>query len=153
MLAGRGKVKRRSFRSAARRAIDGAMIYILLNAVPILMATLAGLVIGWLYWRMVAPRRRIGNGFAGLAFIAQAWLCAILAGALILAPPEAGVWTMTIGSAVVIWIGFVVPTMLVSERFRNVPVSASIGDCLHWLAVMLVQAVVLRLIGLVPPPG
>ena len=131
------------------------MIYIVLNAMAIAAATLAGLGVGVLYQTLLAQQFWASGGrFITLAtaLLAEAWLCAILAGALILAPPKGGVWTMTIGSAFVIWIGFVVPTQIVSYRFRAMPMLTALTDCGHWLLVMLVQAVVLRLIGLVPPP-
>jgi hypothetical protein len=127
------------------------MIYIWLNAIPILVATLAGLGIGALFRRLgglPAPR----PGFVLSAFVAEAWFAAILAGALILAPAKAGDWTMAIGSAVVIWIGFVVPVLVVSLGVRQLPARAIAGDAAHWLIVMLVQAVILKAIGLVPPP-
>lgn len=131
------------------------MIYIVLNGGAIAAATLAGLALG-LLWQAAADRRLIGaRGWAGslaLAALAEAWLCAILAGALILAPPKGDVWTMTIGSAVVIWLGFVVPSLAASYRFRALPWRSALVDGAYWLVVMLAQAVVLRLIGLVPPP-
>jgi hypothetical protein len=127
------------------------MIYIWLNAVPILAATLAGLLVGIVYHRS-AGLPRAGAGLLLTTGLAQAWFAAILAGALILAPAKAGDWTMAIGSAVVIWIGFVVPVCIVTLRARGVAVSAVVADCLYWLMVMLVQAVVLKSIGLVPPP-
>lgn len=131
------------------------MIYIVLNGGAILAATLAGLMLGLLYQagadrRQVAAWRRAGTLVT--AFVAQAWLCAILAGALILAPPKGSVWTMTIGSAVVIWLGFVVPSLCAAYCLRALAWRAALVDCGYWLAVMLAQAVVLRLIGLVPPP-
>ncbi|WP_353228019.1 DUF1761 domain-containing protein [Novosphingobium sp.] len=137
------------------------MIYIVINAVAIIAATLAGVMFGVVCYGIAGPARNAGIARApasnrvvtiATAFIAELWLCAILAGALILAPPKGGVWTMTIGSAVVIWIGFVVPTQVASYRIRAVPARAMLTDCAHWLGVMLIQAVVLRLIGLVPPP-
>lgn len=124
------------------------MIYIQLNAVPILVATLAGLLAGYL-----VLRRRQSIGFWLTAFAAEAWFAAILAGALILAPPKAAPWIMAIGSAVVIWIGFVVPATIVTMRQRNIAWRAVAGDCAAWLAVMVVQALVLKTMGLVPPPG
>ena len=127
------------------------MIYILLNAVPILAATLAGLVVGIIYHRIA----RLPGGRTGLLVttaIAQGWFAAILAGALILAPPEAGEWAMAIGSAVVIWAGFVVPATLVTLRARGLGWGVVAGDCGYWVVVMVVQAVVLKTIGLVPPP-
>ena len=127
------------------------MIYILLNIVPILAATLAGLLFGAAY-SAFARRGRFSPAVAITAFIAEFWLAAILAGALILAPSKGSVWTMTLGSAFVIWIGFVVPVIMTSYRFRSVANRAALEDSVHWLGVMLIQATVLRLIGLVPPP-
>lgn len=136
------------------------MEYILLNALPIVAATVIGLLAGL---GLRAAAERIGPDAApgraltpvGVAAIAlsQAWLAAILAGALILAPSEAGVWTMAIGSAVVIWIGFVVPATVVNSVHRGLPPRATATDAGAWLVVMVVQAVVLQTIGLVPPNG
>jgi hypothetical protein len=128
------------------------MIYILLNAGPILAATLAGLLIGWVYYRL-AGLPRAGVGLLVTVALAQAWFAAILAGALILAPAKAGDWTMAIGSAVVIWIGFVVPVSVVTLRARQIGAGAVVADCLYWLVVMVAKAFVLKSIGLVPPPA
>ena len=132
------------------------MIYIVLNIIPILVATIAGLAFGAVYYRGVIGTRPQGSAsritvFA-TAFIAEFWLACILAGALILAPPQASVWTMSIGSAVIIWVGFVMPVIVATYLLRGMGLRTAAVDCAHWLIVMLVQAVVLRLIGLVPPP-
>jgi hypothetical protein len=135
------------------------MDYILLNAVPILVATMAGLLAGLVLRTGAArlgaspsvPGRNPGpRGFVVIA-LAEAWLACILAGALILAPSEAGAWTMAIGSAVVIWIGFVVPATVVNHIHRGLSAPAMAIDSIYWLVVMLVQAVALKTIGLVPP--
>ena len=53
--------------------------------------------------------------YIAIAFIwREAWFAAILAGALIVAPAKADVWTMTIGTALIIWGGFVAPITLVT---------------------------------------
>lgn len=130
------------------------MIYIVQNIVPILLATLAALIVGQGYRALIARPGRPATpspGFLPIAALAQAWLCAILAGALILAPPRGSAWTMAIGSAVIIWIGFVVPATLVTLLGRGVRLGAAMVDCGYWLAVMLTQAAVLRAIGLVHP--
>lgn len=130
------------------------MIYILLNAVAIVTATLAGMAFGAAYFgvtRGTEPRPTLSPGIVVTIFVAEFWLCAILAGALILAPPKAGVWTMSLGSAFVIWTGFVVPGVIASYRYRAIAMRIALLDCGHWLGVMLIQAVVLRLIGLTPP--
>jgi len=125
------------------------VIYIALNLGPIMAATLAGLLIGLAY-RAVA----VGPGAPGLlplAAVAEAWLAAILAGALILAPVKAGGWTVALGTAVIIWVGFVVPALVVTHRARGLAWRAVGRDCGHWLAVMLAQAAVLHAVGLRHP--
>lgn len=127
------------------------MIYIIENAWPIILATLAGLAVGVVF--LGAAGRRPKPSLIITALIAEGWLAAILAGALILAPPKANPWIMAIGSAVVIWIGFVVPTTVVTLRARSVGGRGVGADCSHWLVVMIVQAVVLHTVGLTPPPA
>ena len=130
------------------------MQYILQNIVAIAAATLAGLLVSGLY---AAAGRRGGGlrrgrwGLLALAVVTQGWLASILAGALILAPPQAGAWTMALGSAVVIWIGFVLPAVLLTLRWREVRWGAALADGAAWLAVMATQAAVLHLIGLTKP--
>ncbi len=58
---------------------------------------------------------------------------------------------MAIASAVVIWIGFVVPVLVVTHVFRGLSASAVVFDCTHWLVVMVIQAAVLHGFGLVHP--
>ncbi len=123
------------------------MIYIALNAGPILIAAALSALVGAIWYRERDPATLI------VVFVAQAWLAAILAGALILAPPRGGVWTMTLGSAFIIWIGFVVPALTASYRLRAIAWRAIGRDSGYWLVAMLLQAVAMRLIGLVPPPA
>ena len=130
------------------------MQYIFINAIPILLATLCGFVVSLLYALTVRGAELRGRGalqWAALAFIAEGWLACILAGALILAPRQAGVWTMALGSALIIWIGFVLPALFVTLRFRGSAMGPALADNAGWLAVMLVQAGVLQLVGLAKP--
>ncbi len=132
------------------------MIYIVQNALPILAATLAGLAFAALWYSLLGRSgepgvRHYSAGLIVTDLVAEFWFASILAGALILAPPKADPWMMAIGSAVVIWIGFVVPALVVTLRHRGEGVRTVAIDCGHWLGVMVVQAVVLHAIGLVPP--
>ena len=122
------------------------MIYIAHNATPILLATLAGLAVGLVLYPGL---RSVGGSLA--VFVAEFWFAAILAGALILAPAKADPWVMAIGTAVVIWIGFVVPALVVTLRARGVAAGGMARDAGHWLAVMVAEAVVLHVVGLVAP--
>ncbi|MBZ6377808.1 hypothetical protein B5C34_03020 [Pacificimonas flava] len=82
-----------------------------------------------------------------LAFIFEAWMAAVLAGALILAPVEAGGWTVALGTAFILWVGFVLPTQLINHRYTMRPWALTAIDTGHWLGVLLLQAAVLTLIG------
>lgn len=129
------------------------MSYILTNIGPILAATVAGLLIGAVYAgsRSISARLSTRPVFCLFASVSEFWLAAILAGALILAPAEGSRWVMALGSAVVIWIGFVVPTLAIGYGYRAQPLAAIVGDLLHWLVVMLAQAATMEVIGLVHP--
>lgn len=143
------------------------MIYILQNIGPILAATVAGYGFGALYYMLLAKPwmaaaslteddlKRGGGGPKWLpyaiAFGAEFWIAAIMAGAIILAPEEAGEWSMAIGTAIILWIGFVFPAMVVNHRYSLKPWSLTWIDGGHWLGVFLVQVIVLQFLGLVPP--
>jgi hypothetical protein len=123
------------------------MIYIMINAVPIISAALFGIVFAIIWYRKRMPVLALI-----ILLLAHLWLAAILAGALILAPPKGGVWTMTIGSAVVIWVGFVLPTLAGSYQVRGIKPRSVAADCGYWLVTMVAQAVIMRIIGLTAPP-
>lgn len=141
------------------------MNYILINAIPILAAALAAGVFAAAWYRLVEPgpvatdeggaRRRWSPGLLLLVFLCEAWMAAILAGALILAPVEAGRWTVALGSAGIIWVGFVLPVIAATYRLRQLSWGAVLGDATHWLGAMLLMAAVLRLLGVEAPvpPG
>lgn len=129
------------------------MGYIDLNLYPILIATMAGLMIGLGYYLTAEPARRPPLDFLILTAIAEFWMACILAGALILAPKQTDAWVMAIGSAVIIWIGFIVPVLLITLRFREHPGPMAAADSLHWLVVLLAQASVMQYLGLIAPPA
>lgn len=127
------------------------MIYIWLNIGPISAAMLAGLAIG-LVWTRAAAMPMPGIRQSLVAAIALFWLAAILAGALILAPPRAAPWTMALGSAFVIWIGFVLPVLAVSLSALRASTRMVVSVAGYWLVTMIVQAALMTATGLTPPP-
>ena len=129
------------------------MGYILSNLAVILAAAAAGLLVGLAYALLRRRSWTLGDalGVLATAAVAEFWLACILAGALILAPTQAGAWTMALGSAVVIWIGFVVPVIAASYRFNRLGAGSAALDAAHWLAAMVAQAATLHLIGLTRP--
>jgi len=127
--------------------------YINLNLIPIGLATVIGLIIGLLHFLLSRPGDRPGLDFVMLTGIAEFWLASILAGALILGPQMANPWVIAIGTAVTIWIGFIVPALMVTLRFRGLSGGMAAADSIHWLLVMVAQAAVMHGLGLVKPPG
>ncbi|MCQ8185907.1 DUF1761 domain-containing protein [Parvularcula maris] len=143
------------------------MEYIILNLLPIAAATAASFAFG-AGWYMLLSKPWMGA--AGLtedrikgakrpwlpfliAFLAEFWIAAVMAGALILAPPEAGAWTMAFGTALILWSSFVMPTMIVNHRYQMLPWRLTFIDGGHWLGVFLLQVAVLQGLGLKAPPG
>jgi hypothetical protein len=122
------------------------MDYILTNILPIAAAAAVGLAI--LY---VSARPRFTPGRIAVAGLASFWLGSILAGALILAPVTASPWTIALGSAFIIWVGFVLPVLATGLALRGHPASTCLVDAALWLAVMLAQAAVMQGIGLTKP--
>lgn len=131
------------------------MIYILLNLAPILVATGIGLLLGASYRatldRGATPPVSITTLL--VATLGLFWFASILAGALILAPPKAAPWIMAVGSAVVIWAGFVLPVVAITQSYRGARFGRIMRDAAFWLVTMVAQAVVMKLIGLVAPPA
>lgn len=126
------------------------MIYIWLNILPIAAATACGLAIGYLWVK--ASKLRVSAAFAVAAAVAEFWLAAILAGAVILAPPQADPWIMAMGSAFIIWIGFVLPVLVVTLGARGLGAVTVTSASGYWLVTMMVQAAIMKTMGLVPPP-
>jgi hypothetical protein len=120
---------------------------------PIALAAVVGLIVGLFHFLFSRPGERPGLDFVMLTAIAEFWLASILAGALILGPQMADPWVIAIATAVIIWIGFIVPALMVTLRFRGMPGYVAAADCIHWLVVMVAQAVVMHGVGLVRPPG
>jgi len=124
------------------------MQYILSNIVPIVAATLVGLAVLFLGFRS-----RLDGFTLAVATLALFWLASILAGALILAPVDAGPWTVALGTAFIIWIGFLLPALTIALTLRGHAWPTSLADAAWWLAIMLAQAVVLHAIGLAKSTG
>lgn len=126
------------------------MIYIWLNLGPIIIAMTAGLAIGYGWLRV--SKLRFSNRLLLVAIPAKFWLTSILAGALILAPPQADPWIMAMGSAFIIWIGFVLPVLVVTLSVRSERFAAIASASGYWLVAMMVQAGIMQTIGLTAPP-
>ncbi|MEL7319260.1 MAG: hypothetical protein AAFN04_11555 [Pseudomonadota bacterium] len=126
------------------------MVYNLQNIAAIFAATTVGLLLGLL-------AVRISNGLLPSVWalcvvaLAEFWMACILAGALILAPPQAPAWVMALATPFIIWIGFIAPVIAVSGAVSELSSRSSLRTSLHWLVVMLAMAATLQAIGLTAP--
>lgn len=128
------------------------MIYILQNIVAICAATCVGLLLGLLAVRLSNGLLPSVSALLVIA-LAEFWMACILAGALILAPPEAPAWVMPLATPFIIWVGFVVPVIVVSGAVSELSARSAMRTAGHWLVVMLAMAATLQAIGLTARPA
>ncbi len=119
---------------------------------PILAATVFGLLVGLGHFLLSKPGEKLNIGFLALTAVAQFWVATVLAGALLLAPRTGQPWITMLTVAVVAWVGFIVPPLMVTLRFRGHPGPMAAADSLHWLLVLVVQGTVMQALGLMPVP-
>jgi hypothetical protein len=130
-----------------------------LDYIPVLLAAVASFVFGGVWYNLfsrqwmeavgMSPEPVRGErgtiGLYVLALVAQLVMAWMLAGALHhlslggLAP---GIRTGLI-SAALIWLGFVVPTMVVNYAFHGAKRALSLIDGGHWLGVLLIQGAII----------
>jgi hypothetical protein len=134
------------------------VIYIIENLLPIFVAACGGLLAGTVYLNaagrvssMTDSAKVRSIGALLVAFVAEFWIASILAGALILAPEEAGEWAMAIGTAFILWVGFIAPAMVVNHRYEGRGWGQTGIKTGHWLLVLVVQAVLLQSLGVEGP--
>ena len=131
------------------------MIYIVENWAAIVAATVGGLLLG-LAWLRLSGFPLPSFGASLVAVLGSFWLAAILAGALILAPPEvraqAGAWTIALGTPIIIWCGFLLPGFAATLPMLGMSWRRVAGVAGYWLAAMVLQGGILQAIGLTAPP-
>lgn len=126
------------------------------NWLGILGATVGGYVFGAIYYSVLSKpwmaavefteRPKPAPGPLITAFVAQLVMATMLFGVVghlgDVNPRRA------IISALFIWVGFIVTTMIVNHRFQGAKWSLTMIDAGHWLGVLLVMAVILGMFGL-----
>ena len=103
--------------------------------------------LGWTREQISAAtaRRRMPIGPMITSFIAEVIMATMLSGIMV----HSGGYSVRIGliSAALIWLGFVVTTIAVNNAYQMRKIMLTVIDSGHWLAVLLVQGVVLGLLG------
>lgn len=129
-----------------------------INYLAVLGAGIAGFVTGAVWYTLFSKQWMKAAGLtvedtkptpfllinAFICQLAMAWVLAGLIGHL-------GEGQVTLSNSIIsaafVWFGFVLTTQLVNHRFQGQPWSLSAIDCGHWLAVLVVQGVIIGTIG------
>ena len=103
--------------------------------------------VGWTAADMTRPdgRRQMPIGPMIIAFVAQLIMALMLAG--IIGHMGAPNVTNGIVSGVLVWLGFVITTIAVNNAFQKRKAMLTIIDGGHWLAVWVVQGIIIGLFG------
>jgi len=140
-----------------------AMHFASVNWLAIFIAAAAGYGVGAVWYLIFGKRWMAANGMtvemvksggtgAGISYIlaavANVLIAVIFAGVLFhMRGVGPSPLRTAIISAVVLWLGFILSTLMVNYSFARRPRVLIAIDSGHWLAVMLVMAVILGLMG------
>jgi Protein of unknown function (DUF1761) len=130
-----------------------------LNYLPIFAAAIASFVFGGVWYSSLSkpwmdavgmsPERaqthRSSLGLYVLTFVAQLVMAWMLAGILVHLGQGGLATTLRTGliSAGFLWLGFVIPTMVVNYAFHGARQSLTLIDGGHWLGVLLIQGAIM----------
>ena len=126
----------------------------------VVVAMVASYVFGSIYYMALAKPWRAALGKTeeevkasmspvtfGVTAIAQLVMAFMLAGIMGHLGPEAVTVYGGLTTALWVWIGFVLTTLLVNHSFQGARRSLTVIDGAHWLGVLLIQGVVIGLFG------
>ena len=131
------------------------------NYLAVLVATIAGFATGAIWYTVLFGGRwmkAIGldpvdmadRGTSPLPFIISVVSNALMAWVLAVIVTRFGNVTVASGicTGVLVWLGFVLTTIATNNAFPGRPWSLTAIDAGHWLAVLLVQGIVIGLFGI-----
>ena len=130
-----------------------------LNYLPIFAAAIASFVFGGIWYNVfskqwmdavgMSPERlqkdRGSLGLYVVAFVALLVMALMLAGILVHLAHGGLATTLRTGliSAAFLWLGFVIPTMVVNYAFHGARHTLTLIDGGHWLGVLLIQGAIM----------
>jgi len=134
------------------------MDFAAINYIAVIVAAVASFGFGSIYYMAVATPWRTALGkteaeakqmiapapfvVAALAQLVMAYVLSAVVAALGDVTPENGVY-----AGFMMWFGFVLTSMAVNHGFQGAKRALTVIDGIHWLAVLLVQGLVIGLFG------
>lgn len=127
-----------------------------INLLAVVVAAMVGFAVGAVWYRVFGPQwmTAVGRTPADVEPRARPFVVA-LAGQLLMAYMLAGavgyLGAVTLHNGVVtasfIWLGFVATTIAINHGFQGRPLSLTLIDAGHWLAVLVLMGAVIGLFG------
>jgi hypothetical protein len=137
---------------------EGSMDFAAINYIAVVVAAVASFAFGSLYYMAVAKPWRSAIGkteaevkqsmtpmpfvVAGVAQLVMAYVLAAVVAALGAVTPETGVY-----AGFTMWFGFVLTSMAANHGFQGARRGLTVIDGIHWLAVLLLQGLIIGLFG------
>ncbi|MDJ0894368.1 MAG: DUF1761 domain-containing protein [Alphaproteobacteria bacterium] len=131
-----------------------------INLLVVLGATVASFVFGSIYYMALAKPWQAAVGLSeadvkaimtpltfGITAVAQLVMAYMLAGLMLHIGADGISLRAGLFSAPLIWVGFVLPAMVVNHRYQGQKGALTLIDAAHWLGVLLIQGVVIGQFG------
>jgi hypothetical protein len=127
------------------------------NWLAVIVATIAGFAVGAVWYTTLGKQwlaaigktREQLNASAGpyvIGIIVEAVMAYFMAVVILALFGEVNVWNGLLAGAHM-WVGFILPPMILNHRYQNMPWSLTVIDGLHLLLVLLAQGLVIGLFG------
>ena len=131
-----------------------------INYLAVLAAAITGFVVGMAWYGTLGEKwmaalgkskdELLPDGKPPYATMAASFVCELVM-AWILAGLLGHIGAVTVGGGIIsaffVWFGFVATTQLVNHRYGRFPLSLTLIDSGHWLAVLVAMGIVIGLFG------
>ena len=131
-----------------------------ISYLAVLVAAISGFLVGMAWYGVLGQKwmealgksknELLPEGKPPVATMATSFVCELVM-AWILAGLIGHIDAVTVGGGIIsaffVWLGFVATTQLVNHRYGRFPLSLTLIDAGHWLAVLVAMGIVIGLIG------
>jgi len=131
-----------------------------ISYLAVLVAAVAGFLVGMAWYGILGERwmaalgkskdELLPDGKPPYATMATSFVCELVM-AWMLAGVLGHIDAVTVGGGIItaffVWLGFVATTQLINHRYGRFPLSLTVIDAGHWLAVLVAMGIVIGLIG------
>ena len=133
-----------------------------INYVAVAAAAVASFFLGWIWYGMLFSKQWMAAqgktpeeckdqsmpmGLMALTFASLAVMALILAGVMGHLGPTGFTLKNGVVTGALVWLGFVITTMLVNHGFSGAKRELTVIDGGHWLAVLALQGAIIGLLG------